>query len=84
MSFEVDANLHDIDVQPVRALVHGLGALGAELGEVRRQYGWCNDRFRSHGGIVLRVEMMQRLGKKTEEVDGLDFGGGIKLAAVVE
>jgi len=50
--------IHDINVQPVRALIHGLGTLGAELGEVCRQYGWCNYRFGSHGEIVQRVETM--------------------------
>lgn len=58
LSFEVDVNVHDINVQPVRALIHGLGTLGAELGEVCRQYGWCNYRFGSHGEIVQRVETM--------------------------
>ena len=41
-------DVHDVDVQPVGALLHCSGAIGAQLGKVSREDGRCNDSFRRH------------------------------------
>ena len=47
-SSAMEAHLHDVDVQPVGALLHGASAVMAELSKVSRQDGGRDDGLGSH------------------------------------
>lgn len=44
--------VHDVDVEPVGALLHLLGAVMAQVGEVGAQDGGGDDGGRRHGGGI--------------------------------
>jgi hypothetical protein len=59
-----EGHLHDVDVQPVGALLHGARAVGAQLGKVGRQDRRCYYGLGSHGEAFWQVQWA--LGEKED------------------